>query len=59
MDSILMLKKTVNKKEILRFSKKNIFYSYFTLCRWCFLAVGHWPNQNKMCKFVSSTTKAT
>ena len=52
MGLLLMLKEIVNEKELLSFSKKSLFYSYFTLYRFSFLAIGHWPNQNKFHSFL-------
>ena len=52
MGLILMLKRTVNKKDFSLFSKQNLFYSYFTLYRWSLLAIGHWPDQNKLYSFL-------
>ena len=51
MDFLLILKRTVNEKELILFSRQNIFYSYLSFYRWTFLAIGHWPNQNKMYSF--------
>ena len=47
MGLLLLLKNTVNKEELLLFSKKNIFHSFLNVYRWSFLVIGQWPNQNK------------